>query len=188
MEFPWDYVALSFSAITLVALLGYNTPKFIKAFSPPKIDIDLYIYPEKHGKQQGVIQVCEGKICEKEIEVLPNVSPQIVVRIKPEWKYKVTMIEAIGSIGHFKSVITRVDHFAKKRHWLEKEYTDVEGNYKVSPDITIRKGHTTDPLVLDLQIDPPLKNGEQRRIKIRVSTEESRKMLEKEFIIKVSTV
>ena len=94
-----------------------------------------------------------------------------------------TMIEAVG---HSKSTITRVDLFAKKRHWLEKDYTDIEGNYKVSPDLTIRKGHTTDPLVIDLQIDPPLEKGEQRKMTIRVSTEESRKMLHKEFLIKAS--
>ncbi len=89
MEFPWSAVGVIFSAITLAVLLGYNIPKFIKSTYEPKIGIDLYIYPEKTCKQQGVIQSDEGKIFEKEIEVLPNISPQFFVRIKPQWEYKV---------------------------------------------------------------------------------------------------
>jgi hypothetical protein len=181
MEFPWTAVGVILASVTLAVLLGNTVPKFVKYVFTPRIKLDLYIYPEKHGKQQGVTQQAKGIICEDEIEVLPEVSPQLAIRIKPEWKYKITMIEVIG---YSKSTITRVDIFAKKRFWLEKDFTDVEGNYKVAPDIVIRKGHTTDPLVLDVQLDPPFEKGEQRKIAIRISTEESRKRLQKDFLVK----
>jgi hypothetical protein len=184
MEFPWSAIGAIFAAITLAVLLGYNIPKFVKQFSIPKINIDLFIYPEKTCKQKGVPQSDKPQIFDKEIEVLPNISPQFLVRINPKWKYTVSVIEVIG---WSKSTIKRINLFStQKRFWLEKEFTEIEGNYKVFPNITIRKGHTTDPLLLDLQIDPPFEKGEQRKMTVRVSTEESRKQLEKDFLIKAS--
>jgi hypothetical protein len=156
----------------------------MKYVCAPKITVLLYVYPQKHGAQQGVIQHVEPKIYDKQIEVLPNISPQLTMLIRPHWKYKVDSIEVVG---HSQSTITRIDHFAKNRFWLKKEYPDVEGNYKVFPEITIRKGDTTDPLLLDLQLDPPFNKGEERKITIRISVSESRKMLRKEFLVKASS-
>jgi hypothetical protein len=184
MEFPWSAVGVIFGAVTLAVLLGYNVPKFVKTFSAPKIDVDLYVYPEKICKQQGVIQNNKGSIFDEEIEVIPKVSPQFFIRIKPRWKYKINTIEVVG---YSKSRITRVNLFAEKRFWLEKEYTDTEGNYKVFADLIIRKGHTTDPLLLDIQLDPPFEKGEQRKIEVRVSTDESRKPMLKKFLVKASS-
>jgi hypothetical protein len=183
MEFPWSAVGVLLSIITVIILLSTKIPEFLKSILKPKIDIDLYVYPEQRCKQQGVIQSGKGKVFDKEIEVIPKVSPQFFVRIKPQWKYKITTIEVVG---FSKSRITRVDLFAEKRFWLEKEYTEIEGNYKVFADITVRKGHTTDPLILDIQIDQSFEKGEQRKIEVRVSTEESRKQLSKEFLVKAS--
>jgi len=183
MEFPWTPIGVIMGLVTLIALLGNTIPRILKSFLTPRINIDLFVYAEKRCKQQGVLQSDEDRIFDKEIEVLSNISPQFFVRIMPKWKYKVTTIEVVG---YSKSRITRVDLFAEKRFWLEKEYTEIEGNYKVFADMTIRKGHTTDPLLLDLQLDPAFQKGEQRKIGVRISTEESRKQLQKDFLVKAS--
>lgn len=115
---------------------------------------------------------------------MSNVSPQITILIKPKWKYDVKIIEVIG---YSQSKITRLDHFAKKRFWLENEYTDVHGDYKVFPNFTIRKGDITEPLVLDLKIEPAFNQGEERKIAVRISVNESRKLLHKEFSVKSSS-
>ena len=93
-------------------------------------------------------------------------------------------IEVIG--GYSKSRITRIDLFAQKRFWLEKQYTDTHGDYKVFTDLTIRKGDITDPLVLDLKIEPLFNRGEERKIVVKISVNESRKPLSKEFFVKAS--
>jgi hypothetical protein len=183
MEFPWSAVGVLFSLITLVVLLGYNIPKFIKYVYAPKITVLLYIYSKNQIIQEGVIQRVEDQTFEKEIQVLPNTCPQVTVLIKPRWKYEVKIIEVVG---YAQSKITRLDHFAKKRFWLENEYTDVHGDYKVFPNLTIRKDPIIDPLVLDLKIEPAFNQGEERRIVVRISVNESRKLLQKEFLIKAT--
>ena len=183
MEFPWATIGVILSGVTLSVLLSYNIPKLVKYVCAPKITISLYVYSQKDGTQQGVIQNSEHKIYNKQIEVLPNISPQLAILIKPHWKYTVDSIEVVG---HSKSRITRIDHFAENRFWLEKGYSDVGGNYKVFPEITIRKSGTSDALILDLQIVPPFSKGEERKITVNISVNESRKPLSKDFLVRAS--
>lgn len=184
MEYPWDMVAALIAAATLVVLSGYEIPKFVKNVLPPKIRVLLSIYGKGAGKQEGVIQKEDEQHFEKEIQVLPDSCPEVTLLVYPEWKYELKVIEVIGSSS---SKITRLNHFAPKRFWLENEYTDVYGNYKVFPNLMIRKGDVPDPLVLDLKIEPEFSRGEVRNITVRISVNESRKILQKEFLIKASS-
>jgi flagellar biogenesis protein FliO len=61
MEFPWSAVGVLFSLITLVVLLGYNIPKFIKYVYAPKITVLLYIYSKKPNHTRRRIQRVEDQ-------------------------------------------------------------------------------------------------------------------------------
>ena len=171
------------ASLTLTVLLSTNIPKFIKYLYAPRIDLFLYTYPKAQCEQKGAIQQAEGKTFDKEIQVKPNVSPHITLLVKTRWRYHLDVIEVCG---HHISTIHRIDHFAKNRFWLEKEYTDIDGNYKVSPNLTTKNSHIMNPLILDLQLVPDFKEGEERKITVRVDVTESRKTLVKDFFIKAS--
>jgi hypothetical protein len=97
-EFPWTAIGVVLSSITLLVLLSYNIPKFVKYVCVPKIDVSLYIYAEKVVKQKGVNQKSQtDQFYNTEFPVLPNIIPQITVTIKPRrWSYEVKTIKAMG--------------------------------------------------------------------------------------------
>jgi len=48
----------------------------------------------------------------------------------------------------------------------------------------VRRGDVTDPLILNVRLEPAFMAEEERKLSVRISTSESRKLLVKEFLIK----
>ncbi|HEY4673518.1 MAG TPA: hypothetical protein VIH03_05070, partial [Nitrososphaerales archaeon] len=178
VEFPWNVVVVILSSIIVSVLLIQNIPKFFKYMWAPCLDVFLYTYKKGGAEQKGMFQKDVGVPYNKEIRALVNSEIQITIAVKPKWSYHINTIEIHGASN---SQIDRADIFASDRYWQAKGYTDMDGAYKFSPDLSIRKGDITDPLMIDANIKPQLKLDERRTITIRISTKESRKLFKKDF-------
>jgi len=157
MDLPWNVIGVISSLIVLTILLALNVPKLVKYLLSPRIDVFLHTYPKDLVKQEGVLQFSDERQYKEELRVLPNSSPEIAMAISPKWSYEIKIIEVLG---HLKSKITPAYLFAK--------------------DIS-------DPTLIDVKIEPPIKDGEERKLTLRISTRESRKLFVKELRIKGST-
>ena len=181
MEFPFNIAALGLSTVIVIILLIQNIPKLVKWCSIPKLSAHMITYPHSTIKQDGVSQSDTEVWYDSELQVQAGTRPVITFAIKPKWTYEIKVIEILG---HSKSKITSERLFSNQlRYWQEKEYVDVHGDYKVPANIVMRKGDITEPLILDVRIEPPLQKGERRKLTMRVSTKESEKLFVKEFFI-----
>jgi hypothetical protein len=184
MEFTWDIVGVISSLAVLATSLGFYLPKFVKYILTPRINVYLFTYPSNKAIQHGVKQSEEERKYYKEMPVSPNSKIEVGISLAPKWKYEVKIIEVLG---HDKSKISLAEIFAKDRFWLEKQYEDIHGNCKIFPNLVVRKGDITDPTWIDIRLEPPFKKGEERKLSVKISTNESRKLLVNEFLIKAST-
>lgn len=77
--------------------------------------------------------------------------------------------------------------FVKERRWWEEPYPgpDIFGDFKIHTPglILIPKGISGEGTYFGFEIHPPLVTGETRHFTFRMDVKESRKPLEKEFII-----
>ena len=159
-------ILIVIAAITGIISVAGLFPRFIKWLIAPRIEIDFAEY-------------CKGKINRsgKEITVPSGAAVEVGIRIRPKWSYRPYIIEVLG---HEQSRVTRAEIFVKGglRPW-EKPYPapDIHGDYKLFTEgLSLKRGGVSDPTIVDVKIEPPLKSGERRNITLRIETEESRKL------------
>lgn len=181
MPTPLELAGVIISLVVLVVILITAVPKFIKHFFTPRLDLSLFTYAKERATQKGVFQGNTQVRFDRELRVLPNSDIQLAFSLRPIWSYHVTTVEIHGG---GKSRITRENIFAdKQRFWQEKEYTDMDGAYKFSPEIILRKKHISDPTIIDVGVEPKFNKGEERTITVRISTKESSKLFTKHFTL-----
>jgi len=171
-----------FSFLSTIILLLLFVPaviRFLKWFLPPRLDVRWVCYGLKQVKLSGVVQ-SEGERWLDEVEVIPGEPIEIGIGIRPKWRYEPVIIEVLGH----GSKIQRANLFVKGIRPWEKPYPspDVHGDYKVVCDgLVLRKGDISDPTLIDVKIEP-LSLGERRRkVTVRISTKESRKLFVKDL-------
>jgi len=69
------------------------------------------------------------------------------------------------------------------RPWIKGSYTDIHGDLKVFTDITLTKKKTSDPTIIGFKLNYKFKDNESKKITIRVSTKDSKKLFEKDFYL-----
>ena len=158
-----------FTALVAILLLIKPIVNSVKWLLPPRLDVTFSEYSEGGPKTNP-----------KELKVTPNKPIKAEIKIIPKWSYKLRIIEVLGNGLR----IRKTEIFGKKpRPWMKDAYPDREGNYKIPLDnFVIMKRGISDPTLVDIKIDS-IREGERRNITVRIETEESRKLFNKNLLI-----
>jgi len=169
MSYEEVFIISILSMMIAIVLLIRPIVNAIKWLIPPRLDVTFSEYSEGGPKTNP-----------KELKVTPNKPIKAEIRIIPKWSYKLRIIEVLGNGLR----IRKTEIFGKKpRPWMKDSYTDREGNYKIPlNNFVIMKEGISAPTLVDIKIDS-IREGEKRNITIRIETEESRKLFNKNLLI-----
>lgn len=177
-EFLWLYALLS--VIFAFFLLIRPTVNAVKWILPPRLNVQ-FAYPAKPS--ECVVEFLDKEGERDKIVAHAEKELRVGISIRADWEYTPRLIDIRGDE---KTTIERNQIFVEGTRPWEKPYPgpDIHGDFKVMTVGYVLKSETTEtPMLIDIHISPPLEKGEERKVKVEITTEESRKSFIKDLWI-----